>query len=645
MIQALSGTNFSSIDCGKSSVTLGNRGANPHPDDTPMSKIASARDIEFLLYDWLHAEQLCARPRFAEHSRETFDAVLQLSERLATDYFAGHNRKSDSNEPRFDGERVQMIPEVQQALRAFADAGLFAAAAAPELGGMHLPYVIERAYFAWFLAANVGTISYPLLTMANANLIAGQGSPRQAEVFAAPEYAGRWFGTMCLSEPQAGSSLGDIRTRADADGEDDLGARYRITGNKMWISGGDHELSENIVHLVLAKIPDAHGQLPAGTSGISLFIVPKFLPTVDGGIGERNDVALAGLNHKLGHRGTTNCLLNFGEGRWSPQGRPGAIGWRIGAPGHGLKCMFQMMNEARIGVGFGSIMLGYTGYLHALDYARSRPQGRPLDRRDPTGPQVPIIQHADVRRMLLAQKSYVEGGLALGMYAAWLIDEAATHPDALVRSESLLLLELLTPIVKAWPAEWCLAANDLAIQVHGGAGYTRDYPVEQFWRDNRLNPIHEGTNGIQAIDLLGRKVLLQDGAALSLLGRRIEATTGAATAAKDADTTHQSEQLTAAFRRVAEVTARLGIETDIERRLANAHTYLLAFGHVVVAWMWLSQSLVAQTMQSERDRDFVAGKTQACRYFFNCELSKVAGWLDLVASGESTALTMQESWF
>jgi alkylation response protein AidB-like acyl-CoA dehydrogenase len=610
-----------------------------------MSKIASARDIAFLLYDWLHVERLCERGRFADHGRETFDAVLQLSERLATEFFANHNRRNDSNEPHFDGEHVHIIPEVQPALRAFADAGLFAACAAPELGGMQLPYVVERAAFSWFLAANVGSISYPLLTMANANLIAAQGTPRQIETFAIPEYSGRWFGTMCLSESHAGSSLGDIRTRADSDGEDELGARYRLSGNKMWISGGDHELSENIVHLVLAKIPDASGALPAGTSGISLFIVPKYLPLEDGGIGARNDIALAGLNHKLGHRGTTNCLLNFGEGRWQPQGRAGAVGWRIGAPGQGLKCMFQMMNEARIGVGFGSIMLGYTGYLHALDYARTRPQGRPMDRRDPASPQVPIIQHADVRRMLLAQKSYVEGGLALGMYAAWLIDESATHPDAGVRAESLMLLELLTPIVKAWPAEWCLAANDLAIQVYGGAGYTRDYPVEQFWRDNRLNPIHEGTNGIQAIDLLGRKVTMQQGAALALLARRIEVTLIQADALSDTEVSSQRSRLAEVLQRVIEVTESLSREPDIERRLANAHTYMLAFGHVVVAWLWLSQSLAARSLNADRDRDFVAGKQQACRYFFNCELNKVRGWLDLVASGEDSALTMREAWF
>jgi alkylation response protein AidB-like acyl-CoA dehydrogenase len=481
--------------------------------------------------------------------------------------------------------------------------------------------------------------------MANANLIAAQGTPRQIETFAIPEYAGRWFGTMCLSEPHAGSSLGDIRTRADSDGEDELGARYRLSGNKMWISGGDHELSENIVHLVLAKIPDAGGALPPGTAGISLFIVPKYLPLADGAIGARNDVALAGLNHKLGHRGTTNCLLNFGEGRWQPQGRAGAIGWRIGAPGQGLKCMFQMMNEARIGVGFGSIMLGYTGYLHALDYARTRPQGRPMDRRDPASPQVPIIQHADVRRMLLAQKSYVEGGLALGMYAAWLIDESTTHPDGDVRAESLMLLELLTPIVKAWPAEWCLAANDLAIQVYGGAGYTRDYPVEQFWRDNRLNPIHEGTNGIQAIDLLGRKVTMQQGAALALLARRIGVTLSQADALSDSEVSSQRRRLAEALQRVIEVTGSLSREPDIERRLANAHTYMLAFGHVVVAWLWLSQSLAARSLGADHDRDFVAGKQHACRYFFNCELNKVRGWLDLVASGEDSALTMREAWF
>ncbi len=301
--------------------------------------------------------------------------------------------------------------------------------------------------------------------------------------------AGDCFGTMCLSEPQAGSSLGDIRTRAvpTADG------RYRLFGNKMWISGGEHDISGNIVHLVLAKIPDEHGKLPAGVQGISLFTVPRKLVDEQGNIGERNDVALAGINHKMGYRGTVNCVLNFGEGRYTPEGEAGAIGELVGEAGKGLSYMFHMMNEARISVGLGAAALGYTGYLHALDYAKNRLQGRSRSERDPSSPQIPIIQHADVRRMLLAQKSYASGALALCLYAAKLTDDIHSLEDSEQQKKAQLLLDLLTPVVKSWSSEWGLVANDLAIQVHGGYGYTREYNVEQFYRDNRLNPIHEGT--------------------------------------------------------------------------------------------------------------------------------------------------------
>ena len=314
---------------------------------------------------------------------------------------------------------------------------------------------------------------------------------------------------MCLSEPQAGSSLSDIVTRATPDGSDfetdPFGPRYRLRGNKMWISNGEHELAENIVHLVLAKIPGPDGQLVPGTRGISLFVVPKKLVDAGGALtGERNDVALAGLNHKLGYRGIPNTLLNFGEGRYPVRGAAGAIGYLVGRPGEGLRCMFHMMNEARIGVGLGATMLGYAGYEASLEYARGRPQGRAIgpSGKDATQPQVPIIRHADVKRMLLAQKAYCEGALALDLYCARLVDEQHTAaPEA--AAEAGLLLEMLTPIAKSWPSEWCLEANSLAIQVLGGYGYTRDYPVEQYWRDNRLNMIHEGTHGIQALDLLG----------------------------------------------------------------------------------------------------------------------------------------------
>ena len=568
------------------------------------SKIISRRDLDFLLHEWLDVEALCGRPRHADHSRETFDATLDTAERLATDLFLPHRRRGDVEEPRFDGERVHLIPEVAQAFRAFADAGLIAGAQDYEYGGMQLPVTVDKACYAYF---------------------------------ARPELAGRFTGTMCLSEPQAGSSLSDVATRAEPDGDSPFGPRYRITGNKMWISAGEHDVAENIVHLVLARIVGA----PPGVKGISLFIVPRSLVGADGTVGERNDVSLAGLNHKMGYRGTVNTLLNFGEGRFRPEGRAGAIGYLIGEPNRGLACMFHMMNEARIGVGLGAAALGYAGYLESVEYARNRPQGRPIAAKDPTAPQVPLVEHADVRRMLLAQKAYAEGGLAFGLYCARLVDEQLTAESADVRAEAGLLLEILTPIVKSWPSQWCLAANDLAIQVHGGYGYTRDYPVEQLYRDNRLNPIHEGTHGIQALDLLGRKVVMERGRALELLGRRIGDTIGRARAAGDPALGAHAAALESAVGRVAATTAKLYAGGDVERALANATVYLEAFGHVVIAWIWLEQALAAHGKAG----DFYDGKRQACRYFFQWELPRTGPQFDLLASLDDTTLAMRDAWF
>jgi alkylation response protein AidB-like acyl-CoA dehydrogenase len=410
----------------------------------------------------------------------------------------------------------------------------------------------------------------------------------------------------------------------------------------MWISGGDHELSENIVHLVLAKIPDADGKPIPGVKGISLLLVPKFLVDADGGLGERNDVQLAGINHKMGYRGTVNCLLNFGEGtRYRPQGKGGAIGYLVGEAHHGLACMFHMMNEARIGVGLGAVALGYTGYLHALEYARNRPQGRPVGDagKDPSSPQSRIIEHADVKRMLLAQKSYVEGALAFNLFCARLVDEADITTDTGERKRLTLLLDILTPIAKSWPAQWCLAANDLAIQVHGGYGYTRDYKVEQFYRDNRLNAIHEGTHGIQALDLLGRKVLMEDGAAFKLFAGRVAETVGKASA-------HEAladfaEDLERRFLRLAEITRTLWAAGNPQLALANASVYLEAFGHIVIAWVWLEQALAAE----DKSGDFYDGKRNAARYFFLWELPKVDAKFELLASLDRTTLDMQDAFF
>ncbi len=610
------------------------------------STILSRRDLAFLLYEWLDVERLAERPRFADHGRETFDAALDTAERIATDLFAPHNKKNDQNEPHVVDGKVAIIPEVKAALDAWSEAGLLAAAQDYELGGMQLPCVVEKAVSAYGMAANVATSAYLLLTLGNANTLLKTATPLQVERFVRPMLAGDFFGTMCLSEPQAGSSLSDITTRAEPDPQDgpDGERQYRLRGNKMWISGGEHELAGNIVHLVLAKIPGPDGRLIPGVKGISLFIVPKYLLDADGKPGERNDVVLAGLNHKMGNRGTTNCLLNFGEGQYRPGGRAGAVGYLVGQQHQGLANMFHMMNEARIGVGMGATVLGVTGYLHALDYARTRLQGRHPAQKDPAQPQLPIIAHTDVRRMLLAQKAYAEGSLALVLYSARLVDEQRTAPDEAARLKADRLLDILTPITKSWPAQWCLEANSLAIQVHGGYGYTREYNVEQFYRDNRLNAIHEGTHGIHGLDLLGRKVSIQNGALFAALGEEIGATVARARDVASADLRDYAAQLDAAWQRVVTVTQALYGAGDMNRTLANASLYLEAVGHVVVAWLWLEQALACPPGGGS-EPDFYQGKLQACRYFYQWELPKTGPQLDLLAQLDTTALDMQDAWF
>ncbi|WP_416954045.1 acyl-CoA dehydrogenase [Nocardioides sp. T5] len=602
------------------------------PTPSSPSTILSARDLQFLLFEWLDVEQLAERPRFAEHDRETYDALLALCEQLATEHFAPHYRRSDIEEPVFDGEKVHLIPEIATALDAFAKADLLTLSLDEEIGGQQVPHVVASACMAWFTAANIGTAAYSFLTVANAGLLLAHGTPEQVERYVTPMLEGRFFGTMTLSEPHAGSSLGDVLTRAVP--ADD--GTFRIFGNKMWISGGDHEMGDNIVHLVLAKLPDA----APGTRGISLFVVPKHLVGEDGSIGERNDVALAGINHKLGSRGTVNTAPVFGGGSFTPGGAPGAIGYLVGEPGKGLSYMFHMMNAARLGVGMSATTTAYTAYLKSLEYARSRPQGRRLTGADPGAPQVPIIEHADVRRMLLAQKSYVEGALALNLYCSRLLDVQATARDEEERTESSRLLDLLTPIAKSWPSQWGQESNSLAIQVLGGSGYTRDYDVEAHWRDQRLNPIHEGTHGIQALDLLGRKVLGGGGASLTALAARIADTVGRARDLGGEPAAH-ADALQTAVDRLGEVTLALAGLGDPERTMANATVYLEAAGHVVIAWMWLEQ-LVAV---GEKTGDFYDGKRAAARYFFRWELPKVGPMLDLLASGDTTTLEMRDAWF
>jgi alkylation response protein AidB-like acyl-CoA dehydrogenase len=596
-------------------------------------KTLSRADIDFNLFQVLQIDKLSSRPLYADLDREIFSAVLDTAETIATSHFQSFYRKSDLNEPSLENGAVQTLPELKAAIDAFIDAGFMSAHAPADEGGQRLPVSITQAAYAFFQAANIGASIYYFLTVSAGNVIRAYGTDMQKTKFLRPMLDGRFLGTMCLSEPQAGSGLADIRTRAMLcpDGS------YSLKGSKMWISAGDHEISENIVHLVLARIDGA----PPGTKGISLFIVPKFDVGDDGRPGRRNDVRVIGLNHKMGYRGAVNTLLSFGD-------NDDCTAYLLGEPHRGLDYMFVMMNEARISVGLGATMLGYAGYLHSLDYAKQRPQGRLPDNKDPLSPPVPIIQHGDVRRMLLQQKAYVEGALALGLYAAYLVDEERSTSDITTRDEASLLLEMLTPIVKAWPSEYCLEANKLAIQVLGGYGYTRDFPEEQYYRDNRLNLIHEGTNGIQAIDFVGRKLRMKNAAGLELLGRRMQSDIAAAEAA---GLTEFAGQLGNDRDRVFDATRvnfKHAVPGGMGVYLVNSSSYLDMYGHLVVGWMWLRQATAAKrALEAGCGGDteaFMRGKLAACQYFFRHEMKRIDHWLPVVAANDATVLDTDPDW-
>jgi butyryl-CoA dehydrogenase len=592
------------------------------------------RDIEFLLYEFLDSEALLQRPRYQEHSREVFNATLETAKTIAEKYFANHNAKGDANEPTFDGEKVHLIPETKEAWDAFAEAGFLAAHYDFEEGGMQMPEIILRAAVSYVSAANISSMCYPFLTLGAANLINSFGNDAQKALYLPPMQDGRFAGTMALTEPGQGSALADIKTTAKRQ-ED---GSYRIFGQKMFISGGDQSITDNIVHMVLAKIEGA----PAGVQGISLFICPKVLVNEDGSLGERNDVHLAGLLHKMGYRNTTSTVLSFGE-------NDGAVGYLVGEEHKGLSYMFQMMNEARIGVGLGAAVIGYQGYNYSLDYARERPQGRLPSNKDPESAQINIIGHADVRRMLLAQKVYVEGGMALCFYASSLFEDSHTASSQEEREAAFLLLDLITPVVKSWPSKYCLKANELAIQVLGGSGYIREYPVEQYYRDNRLNPIHEGTEAIHGLDILGRKVIMKNGAGMKALNAIIAATV--AEASSDDELQTFAKDLEAALGTLNETTMTLlgKLASDTDLALANATIYLDLFGKVLVGWLWLQQAQAARKGLAgnphESDANFYQGKLQAMRYFFQWELPEINAQADLLQRFDAAAYDMRDEWF
>lgn len=598
-----------------------------------MADLLNDRDLRFLLYEFLDTEGLLARDRYREQSREVFDAVLNTAEGIAREHFALHNAKGDANEPEFDGQTVSMIPETKAAWDAFAEAGFLSAHWDVEEGGVQFPEVVLRAAMAYFYSANIATAGYPFLTIGAANLLRAFGTGAQKALYLAPMGDGRFAGTMALTEAGQGSALGDITTYA-VEQED---GSYRLFGQKMFISGGEQCLTENIVHMVLARVK---GDAP-GVKGISLFLVPKVLVNADGTPGERNDVVLAGLMHKMGWRNTTSTVLSFGE-------KEGAVGFLLGKRGRGLAHMFQMMNEARIGVGSVAACIAYRGFLLSLDYARERSQGRLPSCKDPVAPQVKIIQHADIRRLLLGQKAVAEGALALCLYASSLVEDQKTHPDPASRTRAGLLLDFLTPVVKSWPSKYGCQSNEMAIQVLGGSGYTRDHPLEQLYRDQRLNPIHEGAEGIHGLDLLGRKVVMAGGACYAAFREAVNETL--AEAAPVVRIERLVAALAASLSALDDVTVRLVQlqKTDPDRGLANATIYLDAVGRIVVAWVWLRQALVAAkalAATSGNDTNFYSGKLHTAFYYFEWELPTTIVQFELLANFNSGPLDMQVQWF
>ena len=474
-----------------------------------------------------------------------------------------------------------------------------------------------------------------MLTNANANLLEAHGSEELINKWVKPMRSGQFMGTMAMTEPGSGSGLGDLTTKAIK--ADD--GTYRISGNKIFISGGDHDLSENIVHLVLARLQGA----PKGVKGISIFVVPKFLLNDDGSVGDDNEVALAGLFHKMGGRAQTSTALSFGE-------KNGSIGYLVGEENCGLKCMFHMMNEARIMVGTSGAVLAVAGYQYSVDYAKNRPQGRLPSCKDPLSPMVNIIEHADVRRMLLAQKAYAEGALSLVLYGTQLNDDELTAPTTEQREQAHTLLDFLTPIIKTWPSEYGPKANSYAIQVLGGHGYINEHPVEMFYRDNRLNPIHEGTTAIQSLDLLARKVPMNKLAGYMATLAEIEKKIVIAN--ELASLTGYASELSDAVSRLKKTTKALltAMQTqNIDLALSNSVKYLELFGHVIIVWLWLKQGIVATralTKQPhEDDQAFYQGKVQVLKYFYRFELPKIYKWSTLLINMDSTCIDMDPRWF
>ncbi len=597
------------------------------------SKFVSKRNLHFMLYEVFDVLSLTQYPYYQQHNKKAFDLIIDASLKMAKQLLFPLLEEMDRKPPEMENGRVKVHPSVRTIMEQFGEGGWIAAQFEERFDGEQLPYMIADCCQFVFSAANYSAVTFPGLTAKAAHLITSFGSQAQIDTYVPSMLNGRWQGTMALTEPQAGSSLADITTTAvPLEGD-----AYLIRGQKIFISAGDHDGVDNVVHLMLAKIEGA----PAGVKGISLFIVPQQRPDGSGGL-VPNDVTVSQIFHKMGYKGSPITELSIGE-------KNDCRGYLVGEPHKGLVYMFQMMNSARIGVGAGAAAISTAAYYAALEYARSRPQGRLPTEKDPATPQVPLIAHADVRRMLLFQRAFVEGAHALLMQCCRYADEEIVL-EGEAQERASLLLDLLTPVAKSYPSETSILSTSLAIQCLGGYGYCDDFPVEQYFRDTRIHPIHEGTTGIQGMDLLGRKVRMQNGKAFALFVDEVQGAIAEgrahAAAAPLADT------LQRALEELAQVTAALqtrAADRGMAVYLSDATLYLEYFSLVAVAWQWLRQTTAAAQglagKPSKSDVNFYNGKFFSARYFFQYELPKTKGLVTRLLDTDTVTLDMDPAFF
>jgi len=593
----------------------------------------SMRNLRFLLYEVFDGVSLTRYDYYGAYDRKMLDMVLQAAWELAQGLLWPRFQEMDRNPPALVGDAVKVHPSVREILRTLGEGGWIAMTVSEELDGQQLPQIMADACHFIFCSANYSAAAYSGLCDGAARLIENFGNRALYDVFVPNMRSGRWQGTMALTEPEAGSSLADIVTTAEPTGE----GYYRIQGQKIFISGGDHDGVENVVHLMLAKIKGA----PAGVKGISLFVVPKMRISERGDL-VSNDVITSGVFHKLGYRGCPIVQLSIGD-------RNDCRGYLVGEPHNGLQYMFQMMNESRIGVGMGAAAMATAAYYASLEYSDIRKQGRRIKEKDPSLPPVPIIEHADVKRMLLFQRAVVEGSLSLLLQCSKYVDMKRVGSDE-EAEKCALLLDLLTPVAKSYPSETGILSISQGLQCLGGSGYCDDYPLEQYYRDARIHPIHEGTTGIQGLDLLGRKVMMKGGKAFELYGEEVRKTISEALG--EERLRPHAEALEQALSLLEKVTAHLkgvAAKGDPELFLADATLYLEFFGIVAIAWQWLKQGIsVVKGLGAaaiEKEKNFYQGKLYALRFFFAYELPKMGGLAERLMKGDGLTLEMKGAYF